>query len=383
MSERAYVSPQPSTVLHASTPPARVRCLSPAGWVRHIAAALSSVPAGRPATLTYAHPCRIDGAPHLVYERGLRERDPAAFGELERFAQAHGYRLREDRRRQDVQPAHERRQPWVEVLLLTLGLAAGSALAGERAELLPIRFAAVPEKPDARTAVRPFAGADRHLVPGTAPPGMRDGHRQAPEGATQSPPVDPADNAASPPAAEASELRGILLAHYEGEGADPAYIPSDLERMADYYARFPEVVGLLRSLKDAPWRLAYQPRTWTTQARGTAVRVRAVRIAFDTRIGALLGSDARAAGGPACRVSPADALLHELLHARAMLLEPSRFLAQGGLSGALYSHAHETAVIGEEKILYRQMTGRDGIERPQRSSHAGRLVQAACSLCVR
>jgi hypothetical protein len=108
-----------------------------------------------------------------------------------------------------------------------------------------------------------------------------------------------------------------------------------------------------------------------------------VRIAFDTRIGALLGSDARAAGGPACRVSPADALLHELLHARAMLLDPSRFLAQGGLSGALYSHAHETAVIGEENILYRQMTGRDGIERPQRASHAGRLVQASCSVCVR
>jgi hypothetical protein len=366
-----------------------IRAITPRQWGSALPRRLSlGTGSGGPQVLTYVHPCVIDGRRHLVYERGLAQREPGVFATLARFARATGQALREDRRHQARPPQHERRTRWAPVLLLAFGVAAEGAVAGH-----PTAEAAGAPEAAASAAVtpgrnRPASGVARsrtlHLVAlhGSDGDGGPDDELMLESGTE---PVASAATGNRPPGPSpaARELRRILRGHYPSGDGGPAHVPADLDEMADYYARFPEVVSLLRELDAHPWRLRYEKDTWAAKARGNPVAVHSVEIAFDPRAAARLRRGPRCEANPACILSPADALLHELLHARSMLLDTRSFLAQGGMSTLLYPYAHESTVMAEEGRLYQGMSRLDGTPRPQRSQHTGQIVQASCALCTR
>ena len=179
------------------------------------------------------------------------------------------------------------------------------------------------------------------------------------------------------------ELEAILREHYYAQAGDPAYLQEDMSELALYVSRYPEAVNLLLSLKDQPWRLAYKKDTFLTEVRGSQVQVRSVTVYFDSRAAAQLRNRKACITQPdACTASPADALLHELLHAESALLKPREFIAQGGLNSVIYPYAHEYAVIKREGELYRAMSSLDGQLRPHRNAHAGKLVASSCVTCI-
>lgn len=179
----------------------------------------------------------------------------------------------------------------------------------------------------------------------------------------------------------AGEIRAILFRHWRAASTDPAHIAADLTQLANYYARYPAAVTLFRSIDDKPWRLQYQPDRWASRARGNRLDVTSVDVIFDTRSGARLLNHPTCVRSSVCFISPADALLHELLHVQTMLFDAQHFIEVGS-GGALYAERHETQVIGKENLLYQAMAAVDQRPRPQRRGHAGRLLPVACPLCL-
>lgn len=180
------------------------------------------------------------------------------------------------------------------------------------------------------------------------------------------------------------KIRGLLQSHYREKPDDPGYIKGDIDRIAAYYSKFPEVFQLLSSLEGEAWHLSYGKDTWATKASGTCVRVNQATVVFDPRKAAQLRFNRACVGNRRCTASPADALLHEFLHVRTMLLNSQRFIDQGGMGGSLYPYAHEAEVINAENDLYSAMARLDGLARPQRSrhKHLGKLVKASCAVCI-
>ena len=99
-------------------------------------------------------------------------------------------------------------------------------------------------------------------------------------------------------------------------------------------------------------------------------------IHFNTRSAAQLRLNNGCDDNPVCIASPADALLHELLHTHSMLVKSEEFIAQGGMNNVIYPYEHEYSVIGKERKLYASMSSQDDIKRPQRREHTGRTVKA-------
>ena len=71
---------------------------------------------------TSVHPCVIDGKRVLVYEKNLRKRDPDAFLQLQEFAEANGFKIREDQRRNLKRVKFDRRSKMMPMMVLSAGL---------------------------------------------------------------------------------------------------------------------------------------------------------------------------------------------------------------------------------------------------------------------
>jgi hypothetical protein len=149
--------------------------------------------------------------------------------------------------------------------------------------------------------------------------------------------------------------------------------------VSNYYARYPEVVQLFAALARQPWVLEPKAETWLTKARLRNGQVRGVTVLFDLETAAQMHFAKGCAEQPACTAMPADAFLHELLHVYVIHSEPSSFVKAA--ADSYYPHAHENEVIALENRLYRAMEARDGLPRPARHSHAGKLTQVDCPLC--
>ena len=107
-------------------------------------------------------------------------------------------------------------------------------------------------------------------------------------------------------------------------------------------------------------------------------------IHFNTRSAAQLRLNNGCDNNPVCIASPADALLHELLHTHnSMLVKGEEFIAQGGMNNVMYPYKLEYAVIGVERKLYAKMSHQDNLKRPQRREHTGRTVKANCPTCIK
>ena len=178
------------------------------------------------------------------------------------------------------------------------------------------------------------------------------------------------------------KIRSFLSAAYQSEPGDPGNIGSDIDDIARYYAQYPQVIQLLEELQQKKLVLKYKANNWEAQAWGNQFSVDSVTIFFDTRIGAQLLNQADCRANPACNISPADALLHELLHAKLMLLDSQHFIDSGNMQQTLYPFEHERDVIASENRLYHQMNQQDGMSRPLRNRHSGELFHVNCAACL-
>ena len=318
-------------------------------------------------TQAYVHPCVIDRKPHIVYPRGLRTVQPELYNALAAYYRRRGYALKEDRRgTSPVPPAlQERRRKWVPILLFTADLLfEGTALAETR-----------------RTSTSVDAHTHGQVELMLAQP-HRDNQEQRALHAPP-PPTPTLSSRAAVDAVAAERIYALLRTAYEPRAGDPTYVLTDFRDIANYYSGFPEVVAMLADLANKKWRLVYDEQTWATVANGNVFEVNAVRVHFNTRSAAQLKLYNECKDNPVCIASPADALLHELLHAHSMLVNTREFIAQGGMSAVMYPYKHEYTIIDAERRLYASMSYRDAIKRPQRVDHTGRPLKAQCATCIR
>ena len=334
-------------------------------WLRNVVDYSASVRLSTMSTnrhLVYVHPCVINNQPYVVYPRGLQTQAPKLFKTLQSHFFNQGYFLKEDQRqgRPRDQHQHERRR-WAPILLFTTGIFLENTAFAE----------SMSEAHD--KALPPHRQVELQLVSSNATKHTADELH-----VSLLPQVEPASSSPG----QASRIYDILMQHYKRNESDPDYILNDFKEIANYYSRFPEVINLLDSIDKKKWHLTYDQHSWVTVASGNAFRVDTASVHFNTRSAAQLKLYNRCQNNPVCIASPADALLHELLHAQSMLVNTQEFLAQGGMNAVLYPYKHEYAIINAERILYTTMSQRDAIKRPQRIDHTGRLVKAQCPTCI-
>lgn len=180
-----------------------------------------------------------------------------------------------------------------------------------------------------------------------------------------------------------STAEKILAKMWIKTSSDPVSMATDIQELAAYIAQQPHAYELLTSLESQPLRMRYRANDFSTQVRGDHFSVRSVTIHFDPNSAAVLGvSDHCRLDVSHCVASPADAFLHELLHAKIALLETKKFLKSGAMQTMVYPYAHERDVISRERAMYAEMTSVDAKPRPMRNGHSGRLVKAACVTCL-
>lgn len=178
-------------------------------------------------------------------------------------------------------------------------------------------------------------------------------------------------------------VRSVLLDKWRKTSQDVDTMEMYLDDLARYIAGQPEVYDLLVSLKKKALKLAYSPGNFATVVKGSRFHVRSATIYFDPQSAAVLADSERCVSEPGyCVASPADAFVHELIHAKMALLESEKFIKSGALNSLIYPYAHEREVLGEERALYRSMTKIDNKPRPHRHSHSGHLQAAACVSCL-
>ena len=93
---------------------------SSAGWVNRFKSWLRKGEGLR--YMASVHPCVINGVRHLVYKKRLAERNPHAFKCLQKYAEEHGFRLKEDQRSRYKPPRTDRRARLIPMLALSAGL---------------------------------------------------------------------------------------------------------------------------------------------------------------------------------------------------------------------------------------------------------------------
>ena len=330
-----------------------------------------SAPFGLPASSNIAYgqiqiqPCVINKQPFIIYPKGLQETSPALFHKLCLHYNKKGYGLKEDQRDYSKQrPPHKERRRWVPVVLFTASLLFDQ---GVHAEV------------DSTTA--PVDSAQTNKIVLRIVPKQRthlDFDKQLKELET-----DNNQTEVKLTSFTAKYVFSILRSHYTPQDSDPGYIINDLKQIANYYGRFPEVVNLLTPLRGKNWSLQYDEDNWDTIANGNSFEVDKAVIHFNTRAAAQLLLNRKCKDNPVCIASPADALLHELLHTYSMFIDTAKFMRQGGMNSVMYPFQHEYAIIDAERKLYASMSVRDDLKRPQRTEHTGRTVIAHCPLCIK
>jgi hypothetical protein len=331
---------------------------------QHANAANNHVANPLPWLQTYVHPCVIKQQPHIVYPRGLRENAPGLFSQLARYYRQQGYLLKEDQRTDHVSVRDKnKRRKWVPIALFTASLLfETSVFADGEVEDKDITAESKFQNIELQLISRNIIPKEIHYSRNKISKPRQKIHLQS----------------------EAAQfIFNQLSERYKKQETDPVYLVSDLKEIANYYSGFPQTVKLIKALKDKNWSLSFDENDWVTTGSGSMLQVDKAVIHFNTRSAAQLRLNNGCKGNPVCVASPADALLHELLHVYSMLVTSGDFLAQGGMNNVVYPYQHEYAVLDSERKLYASMSARDNIKRPQRREHTGRLVKAACATCIK
>jgi hypothetical protein len=312
----------------------------------------------------YVHPCVINNQPHIVYPRGLEEKSPDLFAKLTQYYQQQGYVLKEDQRSDRLANKYRNeRRKWAPILLFTASLVFESSA-----------FADVELELDKTASLQQQQNIELQLISNSK---IR---QQIQYSVTD---VKQTKEKIKIKSSQAQSLFKILNSRYQKQKTDPDHIVEDLKSIANYYSDFPESVVLLEELKDKSWSLSFDEHNWVTTGSGNMLQVDKAVIHFNTRSAAQLRLNNGCEENPVCIASPADALLHELLHTHSMLVKSEEFIAQGGMNNVMYPYKHEYAVIDKERELYASMSSQDKVKRPQRREHTGRTVKAHCPTCIK
>lgn len=311
------------------------------------------------------HPCVINNQAHIVYPRGLQQQSPLLFTQLHQYFSGQGYALKEDKRSlSDANTHQHERRRWAPMILFTASLLFESSA---HADLeLEIHDASMQQ----------HQHIELQLV-------SNQKVRYQIEQQLASFPTTKLNEPITIKSELAAVIFDLLQSHYKNLETDPDHILDDLKEIANYYSYFPEVVAMLKSLDKKNWQLIYDENNWVTVASGNIFQIEKAVIHFNTRSAAQLRLNNGCQQNPICIASPADALLHELLHTHSMLVNTSEFIAQGGMSQVMYPYKHEYAIIEAERKLYANMSKQDEIKRPQRNDHTGRIVKAHCPTCIK
>lgn len=178
-----------------------------------------------------------------------------------------------------------------------------------------------------------------------------------------------------------TQARQLLNGFWLKRRDDPVHLPVDIAELAAYIAHRPAAMSLLQSLQGKALRIRYRSGEIRTRVRASHFSVHSATIEFDPRRAAVFAHN-DCASKQACTASPADAFLHELLHARVALLQPGHFLRSARPGSAMYPREHENEILARERELFAAMTTTDAKQRPRRHQHTGRLVSSACVTCV-
>ena len=312
----------------------------------------------------YVHPCVINNEPHIVYPRGLQEKSPNLFAKLSQHYQKQGYALKEDQRSEKYANKYKNeRQKWAPIFLFTASLLFESGAFAD-VEVDINEAASFQERQNIELQLISNSRIREQIQFSVAPTKSVEKQIKIKSELAQS-------------------LFETLSRRYKKQKTDPSYIANDLKEIANYYSDFPESVSLIEALKNKNWELSFDEHNWVTTGSGNMMQVDKAVIHFNTRSAAQLRLNNGCADNPVCIASPADALLHELLHAHSMLVNGEEFIAQGGMNNVIYPYEHEYAVIGKERTLYASMSSQDNVKRPQRREHTGRTVKANCPTCIK
>ena len=314
---------------------------------------------------TYVHPCTINNQACVVYPFGLQKNSPILFSQLKKYFTKKGYILKEEQRLNEKNTNRNlERRKWLPILLFTAAMFMEPDLSASE----------IVQKQNDNTYDAIKHSIELNLIP---PQQIIIVNNIAIEK------KQPRLKIQSLKSTTAIIIYNILNEHYVKQSSDPGYIQTDLLEMANYYSRYPKVISLITSLKSKEWILKYNESIWSTVAEGSALQVDSATINFNTRSAAKLKLQNSCKDNPVCIASPADALLHELLHTHSMLLNTNEFIAQGGMNRFRYPMKHEYAVIKLERKLYSDMSNQDGTLRPQRNEHSGRKIIASCVTCIK
>ena len=310
------------------------------------------------------HPCVINHQSYIVYPRGLEEKSPSLFAKLSQYYQQKGYQLKEDQRSEKYSNKYKnQRKKWAPIFLFTASLLFESSA-----------FADVEVNINGAASLQQYQNIELQLISNA---NIREHIKYSVN------PIIKTVKQTKIKSAIAQSLFVALSARYKKQKTDPSYIRDDLKEIANYYSDFPESISLIQALENKNWELSFDEHNWVTTGSGNMMQVDKAVIHFNTRSAAQLRLNNGCADNPICIASPADALLHELLHAHSMLVKSEEFIAQGGMNNVIYPYAHEYAVIGEERKLYASMSSHDNVKRPQRREHTGRTVKANCPTCIK
>lgn len=300
----------------------------------------------------WMYPCIINRRQYLVHHPQPKALDPSYYAALHSHTRKHGWQLMPYRRVSAIPDTRIKRQvcqrkPWAPIWLLAC------ALSTAHAEPVDRQWTTFGQS----SGDRPAAAARTAGTDGASGVGSQTSQQR---------------------------IYQLLRERWQSGSTDPASLTDDLQQMAAYYSGFPEVRTLLSQLAQYDWQLRYTPKTYITRVSGTRLNIKSVSVFFDPRSAAQF-KFYRACNDkvPFCVASPADVLLHELLHAHSILSSPEAFIAQGGMNTRMYPYEHERQTLYRERALYASMTAIDGTPRPLRNEHTGRQLVVACATCVR
>jgi hypothetical protein len=352
------------------------RAENPVAGIPELTNSLSAWYSGYPEQ-NYLHPCVIKGRAAIVCQQNLSVIAPQAYAELQEITSHHQIYLKESTRSQQIDHCGlDRRNKKLILLTFCMNMLAASRLVTADEIFTHTMLAAYSSSTQSSMQLVSATGNDGKPI-------ISLRHAALPS-AQQVLDVYAKDKQTmqADPQAEMI-IKNFLIDSYLAEANDPNYINHDLAEIAHYYAEYPAVIQLLEQFQGKKVQLKFKADNWQTQAWGTENQVNSVTVYFDTRIGAeRLLNDANCNANPACSIAPADALLHELLHAKLMLLESQHFIDGGGMLQSLYPFEHEREVIDRENQLYAEMNHEDGMYRPIRHQHIGDLVHVGCAVCL-
>lgn len=343
------------------------------------------------------HPCFIHSDTYLIVRKGLATDFPAAYRSLCSIASKYGIHIKEDRRTKLSAVKNEKRKKLSLFIGLLMGVTmvqlapAETLFTGFDNELLinatdsldistesQVALSDSSQNINTHLAAKKLANGKIRIGVKNMQASRQDNHnldlilscfRQ--DSAHTTTCQSPEDN-------NIDQIKTILTEHLVVDSYTSMAVIDDISY---YYARYPEIALMLKEMAGLNWTLNISQHTWQAKAHIKYNSVKQVDIFFDPGTAAQMLFAYRCQDNPACTVSPADALLHELLHAYLMLKDPHYYARKN--THSLYPVEHEHEVIRLENQLYNNMTKTDKLPRPNRTKHQATLIAVNCPVCVK